>query len=230
MRTFRFTFLLSVGVVGSSIFIYSCAKDKTPAPVEPCDPNKVYFQRDILPIVSSNCAKSGCHDAATKVEGLNLSTYNGVMSIVVPGKPGSSELIEVINATKAKDLMPPAPNTPLTAEQKTKISQWISDGALNEVCVSDSGSCTTTTVSYAKDVSKIITTNCVGCHGGGTISKNIDLSSYNGVKSAASSGKLYNSIAQNGSASPMPKAPAQKLSACDISAIKIWVDAGSLNN
>ena len=29
----------------------------------PCDPDVVYFDRDLLPILKSNCAKSGCHDA-----------------------------------------------------------------------------------------------------------------------------------------------------------------------
>lgn len=217
------------GLLFSSFLIFNgCAKDKTPAPVEPCDPTKVYFQRDILPLINSNCAKSGCHDAVTKTEGLNLTSYSGVMQIVKAGRPNSSEIMEVINSTKQKDQMPPAPNTPLTAEQKGLISQWISEGALNVVCTLDSGSCTTATVSYAADISKIVTTNCIGCHSGSTLSGGFDLSSYSGIKAAATSGKLFNAVAQNGSAIAMP--PSQKLSPCDIKAIKLWVDAGSPNN
>ena len=33
--------------------------------LNPCDPSKVYFVNDVLPIFLSSCAYSGCHDAAT---------------------------------------------------------------------------------------------------------------------------------------------------------------------
>ena len=200
---------------------------KTPTPILPCNPDKIYFQNDILPLVVSNCAKSGCHDAASKVEGLNLTTYSGIMKIVKAGSPNSSELIEVINKT-GKDIMPPAPSAPLTADQKALLSKWISEGATNEYCAQDTSNCVSTSVSYSTDVSKIISASCVGCHSGTSASGGINLSTYTGVKAAASTGKLYNSIAQNGSAVAMP--PAQKLSTCDISRIKVWVDTGSLNN
>ena len=36
--------------------------DTTPTGT-PCDPDVVYFSKDILPLLRSNCAKSGCHDA-----------------------------------------------------------------------------------------------------------------------------------------------------------------------
>src|SRR5690349_2132712 len=38
----------------------------------PCDPNVVYFEMSILPLLKSNCAKSGCHDAITHEEGIVL--------------------------------------------------------------------------------------------------------------------------------------------------------------
>lgn len=213
-------------IIATSIFV-SCTKDKTPTPVLPCDPDKIYFQNDILPLVVSNCAKSGCHDAITKVEGLNLTTYSGIMKIVKAGSPNNSELIEVINKS-GKDIMPPAPSAPLSADQKALLSKWISEGATNEYCSQDTSNCTNATVSYTADVSKLISSSCLGCHSGSSASGGINLSTYAGVKAVANSGKLYNSVAQNGSAVAMP--PAQKLSTCDISKIKSWVDAGSLNN
>src|SRR5688500_13456166 len=45
----------------------------------PCDPNLVYFDMVILPILKSNCAKSGCHDAITHQEGIILDSYENVM-------------------------------------------------------------------------------------------------------------------------------------------------------
>lgn len=220
--------LIALFSVLSLLLLSTCTKDKTPAPVEPCDPNKVYFQNDILPMIVSNCAKSGCHDAITQTEGLNLTSYEGVMKIVKAGKPNDSEIIEVINETDPNKMMPPQGNTPLTAEQKNLISRWISEGAINQTCVKDTGNCVSTNVSYKNDISKIINTYCIGCHGAGN-STGIDLSNYGGVKSAATSGKLYNSVAQNGQASSMPKG-GSKIPACDIQKIKSWVDAGSQDN
>jgi len=40
----------------------------------PWDSNIVYFDKDILPILNSNCAMSGCHDAGTAAEGIILNT------------------------------------------------------------------------------------------------------------------------------------------------------------
>lgn len=227
MKLNKFIFFLLVSSVTAAAFLYSCTKDKTPAPIEPCDPTKVYFQKDVLPLINSSCAKSGCHDAVTRIEGLNLSDYPGVMQIVKAGKPSGSELIEVISAS-GDDLMPPAPNSPLTQSQKDLIRRWISEGALNLSCTQDTANCNVINTSFANDIATIVNTNCLGCHSGSSIGGGVNLSGYTGVRAAATSGKLYNAVAQNGSAVSMP--PSQKLSECDIRKIKSWIDAGSQNN
>ena len=219
-------------VVSISIFlVFSCNKDKTPMPVTPpsvvtCDSNVVYFEKQILPILASNCAKSGCHDAATKEEGLDYSTYQSA-------KESSSKLVEVISTSNANKLMPPTGNTPLTQAQIALITKWVNQGAKNEVCNLDTtntntNTCKTTNMSFANDISAILTSNCNGCHSGSSPSAGLDFSNYGGVNTVAASGKLYNAILQNGSAVAMP--PTGKLSDCDISKIKSWVDAGHANN
>ncbi len=45
----------------------------------PCDPDIVYFDLDILPILKSNCAFSGCHDAASAEKDVILESYESVM-------------------------------------------------------------------------------------------------------------------------------------------------------
>ena len=35
--------------------------------VHPCSPDSVYFEQQLLPIIQSNCAVSGCHDAAAPI-------------------------------------------------------------------------------------------------------------------------------------------------------------------
>lgn len=219
-----------IALVTFILIFNGCTKDKTPVPVEPCDPNKVYFQNDVFPIIASNCAKSGCHDAITHEEDLNLSTYNGIMKIVKPGNPAGSDLMEVINTTSGEKAMPPPPNTALSQTQKDLISRWISEGALNNYCSNDFANCNVDSVTYSATVSKIMTTNCIGCHSGSNLSGGFDLSNYAGVQKAAVSGKLYNAIAQNGSAVAMPPSPSMKLASCDIKKIKAWIDAGSKNN
>ena len=217
-----FSIILSLIILIS----YSCNKDKTMAPAEPCDPSKVYFEQDIAPILQSNCAKSGCHDAGSHVEGLNLTTYSGIMEIVKSGNASGSKLHKVITTSDPGDLMPPG--APLTADQISKISQWISDGALNNSC-ENSGTCVSTNMSFATNIKPILDANCLGCHSSaGGVSGGYDFSSYNGVKSAVTAAKLYESVVQTGSAVSMP--PASKLSQCNIDQIKSWVDAGAPNN
>ena len=67
----------------------------------PCDPETVYFQEEVLPLIISNCAQSGCHDAASAEDGIVLESFSSILygddnDLVVPGQPGESELIEVI--------------------------------------------------------------------------------------------------------------------------------------
>ena len=216
-------------VILLGLVLWQCAKDKTPVPPEPCDPNKVYYQNDILPLISSGCAISGCHDAATASDGVNLSTYSGLMEIVKPNNPSNSEIMEVLNETDPNKIMPRPPYSPFTQDQKDLISKWISQGALNNYCIADTSACLTGTVSYSKDIT-VALSNCQSCHSGSSPSGGINLSNHAGVKIVGDNGKLYNAVSQNGQAQAMPPAPANKLPACDISKIKSWVDAGCPNN
>jgi hypothetical protein len=92
-------------------------------------------------------------------------------------------------------------------------------------------SCDTTNVTYSVTVTNILNANCNNCHGASanTLGAGIFLNTYASVKPYISSGRLVNSILQNGSASPMPKNMA-KLDICSINKIIIWVNKGSINN
>lgn len=92
------------------------------------------------------------------------------------------------------------------------------------------GACDTTGVTYANTVVPLLQSNgCISCHSGGAPSGNIALDSYTSVKAAAQNGTLYGSISHFAGFSPMPQA-GNKMSACNISKIKAWIDAGSVNN
>lgn len=188
-----------------------------------CSPDTVYFQNTVLPLLNSSCAMSGCHDAASHKDGVNLTTYAAIMSTggVKAGKPGSSKLYQVI----ADNSMPPKPAAPFTQAQKDIVSKWIIQGAKNNVC----NGCDTSTFSFSGAVSPMMNTYCKGCHNPASLGGGIDLSTYAGIKASALTGKLLASIQHAAGVSAMPKGGAM-LSACQITQVQKWIIAGTLNN
>ena len=90
--------------------------------------------------------------------------------------------------------------------------------------------CSTGTVTYSKNVSALISSNCSSCHSGTASSgAGIKLDSYTGIKTYVTNGQLLNSINHTGGIPAMPLG-AQQLSSCDIKAIQAWITAGTPNN
>ncbi len=91
------------------------------------------FQDDILPILTNRCAFAGCHVAGGP-GGIDLRTYDAVIAggskgaIVIAGDAGESELVKQIVEGK----MPPG-GPPLPAAQIQLITDWINDGAKNNL-------------------------------------------------------------------------------------------------
>lgn len=207
-----------------------------PVPVDttstgtPCDPNIVYFERDILPILTTNCAFAGCHNAASAADGVKLDNYQNVINTakVKPFNPNASELYEVITDSDPKDVMPPPPATKLTQEQISIIAKWINQGAKNEMCDFNSEPCNITNVSYNTFVKPTLAA-CTTCHKTGNVGGGINLDSYAGMKSAAESGRLYGALSWASGYMAMPQG-GSKLSECQLSKIKSWIDAGAPQN
>lgn len=199
-----------------------------PSPLPgPVPNNGVCFQSEILPMFQSNCAKSGCHDATTHTKELILDSYTNIMRRgIVPGNADASKIYKVLFET-GNDKMPPPPNTDLTIPQKALIARWINEGAKNTVNCNNA--CDSSQFKYSTNVSVIINTFCAGCHSGAIPSGNIDLSNYNAVKVQALNGRLVGAVTHAAGFSPMPQS-ANKLSDCQITQIKKWVEAGALNN
>lgn len=198
----------------------------TPTVSSSCSADSVYFVNEILPIITSNCAMSGCHDAATKAEGVELTRYSLIMKIVRAGNASGSDLYQMITTTNTRDRMPPPPRSPLTSAQIAKIQKWINQGAKNNSCT---GGCDANLFTYAAVIKPMLDTKCVGCHSTTSPGGNINLSTYASVRTVALNGKLYGSIAQQAGYSPMPKS-SPKLSDCEITQVQRWIAAGALNN
>lgn len=193
----------------------------------PCSPDTVYFQNQVLPVLISQCAKSGCHDVASHEEGVVLVDYQRVMSTgeVKAFKPSNSELYKVLFKSDPDERMPPAPNAPLSTDQKNLIKKWIEQGALNNVCNENYGGCSTDNVTYTNFVSALFANQCTGCHSGANPSGNLKLTTYDEAKASAQSGKLYGSVAHLQGFVAMPQG-GQALSPCFVKKIKAWTDAG----
>jgi len=183
------------------------------------------FTRDILPVIVSRCATTGCHDAITHKEGYNYTTYANIKNSVSPGNPLNSKLYTVIKLSSGESKMPPSSSPQLSAAEIDSIGKWITYGALNENCgeVCD----TIKPVTFSGTIWPIMQSSCIGCHSGTSPSGNVLLASYNNVATVASSGVLMNSLKGNG-VTKMPVGTS--FSACRIRQFQIWVNDGFKNN
>lgn len=195
-----------------------------------CDPDSVYFDKDVLPILISNCAMSGCHDAETHAEDVNLTSYESVMNTadVEPFNPGGSKLYKVITTNDVDDRMPPSAD-PLSSVQIAIIQKWINQGAQYLTCDANAGACDTTNVTWSGIVSPILQTYCTGCHNASNASGGIVLSDYNGAAAAALNGKLLGTITFASGYVPMPPAGGA-IPDCEIAQITKWVNDGAPDN
>ncbi len=199
----------------------------TPTTGVPCSPDSVYFETQVLPMLISNCARSGCHDATTRAEGIVLTDYQQIMTTgkVKPGNPADSKIYKTIIDTRPDKRMPPPPSAPLTAEQQALLRKWIEQGARNNTCDANAGLCDTTTVTYSGFVQPLMDTYCKGCHSGPSPQGGLSLSTYAEVKASAQSGRLYGSIAHLPGYSPMPKGGAA-LPSCSVNKVRRWINLG----
>jgi hypothetical protein len=194
----------------------------------PCDPTKIYFQQQVLPILVSNCAMSGCHDDASHKEGVVLTSYSKVMATggIRTGNPGESKLYKVIVNSDPGDRMPQPPQNPLTSQQIQIIFSWIQQGAQNLVCAN---MCDSSLFTYSGAIRPLVQNKCQGCHSGTNAQGGIDLSTYTLLNAKVTDGKLWGSINQLPGYSAMPKNGA-KLSDCEIKQFQKWIAAGAPNN
>lgn len=190
-----------------------------------CSNDTVYFQNEILPILVSNCAMSGCHDSQSSQDGIVLTDYLAIMNsdVIERGKPGKSELLEVLTES-GDDLMPPSPYNPLSAEIISKIEKWISQGAINNQCLE----CDSTLSSFAAGVWPIVRDNCQGCHSAATSQNGYHVfNSYQNIIDDSSA--FWNSILETNGYSLMPQ-NTSGLDDCKIKVIRNWFEAGAPNN
>jgi hypothetical protein len=222
-----FLFIISAAVFSMNACKHQPVDEITIPPPVSGPTTGVCFESEILPLLQSNCAKSGCHDAISRQDGYVLDSYANIYKKgIVPGNATNSKIYKVLFET-GNDKMPPAGNPDLTDAQKALIGRWINEGAKNTI--NCNVSCDSNQFKYAANVSVIMSTYCTGCHGGANPSANINLSFYNGVRQMAISGRLVGAVSHAPGYSAMPKSGG-KLSECQIAQIRKWVNSGAPNN
>jgi hypothetical protein len=96
----------------------------------------VDFNREIQPILSENCYHCHGPDARAREADFRLDkkedayrTQDGI-TVIKPGDPSASDLVERIFSTDEDDRMPPTKsNRSLTPAQKELIKRWVAEGA-----------------------------------------------------------------------------------------------------
>lgn len=220
-------------VIGLIAVVFGC----TTAPLIPpeftgenpdgtCADGIVSFQYEILPLMNSGCAMSGCHDEITAEDDVILTNYDDIMREVTPYDLNESELYEVLFET-GDDIMPPPPDAPFNQEQKDLIKRWIMQGAMNTTCALDCDSTMNST--FAAVVQPIVQKNCEGCHNVTRVDGNVRLHTYAEVVNSVNNGTFMGTIEHKPGYPVMPTSGV-KLSDCDISLLNQWIANGALDN
>lgn len=90
--------------------------------------------------------------------------------------------------------------------------------------------CVTTNMKYSTDIAPIISANCFACHSNANASiSGFSLEGHANLKAKVDQGRLLGAIMHSPGFTPMPQGGG-KLSDCNISKIKSWIDAGAPNN
>lgn len=190
--------------------------------VSTCNPDTVYFNNDILPLVVSTCATSGCHDKDSHRNGVILTDYTSILRTggIKPGDPNDSEFMETLTDS-GDDLMPPPPNDAWSSEQIEKMRTWIAQGAKNNAC---SDGCDLTNVSFTGQIWPMMEKYCTGCHSAGSPGGGIVIAGYDDMVALAGNGSLMGSIRWEAGYAKMPTN--QMLSDCNIDMLQQWIDDG----
>jgi len=209
MNKLFFTTCISILCI---LILCSCKHDTSPPIIdESTIPANICFNDEVLPLIQSNCAYSGCHAGDREPD---LSSYDKIMQLVKPFDPQNSRLYKISIGSQ----MPPPPKTPLNLEQVTYIYGWIKQGALDNSCI-----CDTNIFTFSGAVLPLIQRNCLGCHGSGST---IPLVTYQNIYDKAN--LILGDITY--ATNPMPKPPTAKLSDCKITQITKWINNLKPNN
>jgi hypothetical protein len=113
-------------------FSPTAAAESSAASAAPGVPDRIEFNRDVLPILSDNCFLCHGPDKGRRKAGLRLDLrYEALKAeAFVPNQPDESELVARVLSDDPDELMPPPKsNKKLDARQKEILRRWVAQGA-----------------------------------------------------------------------------------------------------
>jgi cytochrome c5 len=203
-------------------------KDTTPTDTKdtsnPCHPDSVDFDREILQIFLSNCALSRCHNESSRIGEIVMTSYDHVIQskVIKAFDLKGIELYERTTETKPDKVMPPPQTSHLPPDQKTLLNKWISKEAQYLTCESD---CDISAVTWTKEMVPFIKLTCAGCHSHSFPSDGVVLAAYADLKKKVDMGKIFGHIKRdNGFIAIPPRG--SLVSQCNVDKIRIWIEMG----
>lgn len=204
----------------------SCEHQPFDLPVssaDSCDVNAVKYYAQIQPILDGNCGMQGCHNASTKAEGVNLTSYETTIATggVKAGIASESELYKSL--ARSDDERMPQGLPALSESDIDLIKTWINQGALDLSCA-DNDTTTIPAPSFSAEVQPIFQANCElpYCHAAGGQSPT--LSTYDQISAQGARVKARTT------AKTMPPSGSTALTQEEIDIIANWVNGGTPNN
>lgn len=118
----RYTIIVTLLVIG---IISSCRNDQyIEVPVPNCD--TTWYQREIRPIIKTNCSVSGCHDGTNVLPNFNIYlSLKTSIEIKINGKP---EILYRIDLPLSDIDHMPNNGLMLSSNDRTKLEVWINAG------------------------------------------------------------------------------------------------------
>lgn len=225
-------------VIAALVFALACKHEIPPVEPQPpysniptvsdsCSWDTIYFVKEILPLIISNCTGTECHDDIDPEDGISLTNYANMMSagIIKPGRPDGSDFYEVITETDPDKIMPPPGSGSLTPEQINAIRIWIEQGARNNDCFNG---CDSTNTTFATGIWPILNATCRGCHAGSNPPKGVLVTDYTTTKAIVDNGSFEKVIYHLPGATAMP--PGGQLDSCSLYKVRKWLDDGAPDN
>ena len=89
---------------------------------------KIDFGREIRPILNENCVE--CHGGVQQAADLSFIHREAALSVIEPGAPDDSYLMERVRSKDESEVMPPPEHgPPLSEDQIAVLERWIEQGA-----------------------------------------------------------------------------------------------------
>ena len=90
---------------------------------------RVDFNRDVRPILHRHCV--ACHGGVKRAADLSFVYRDQMLTVVEPGEPESSHLLDRVEAGDADERMPPPEHgPPLSTDEVATLRTWIGQGAV----------------------------------------------------------------------------------------------------